>query len=263
MAAAWLGRPGAPDAGLLLLCLSHAGGGGSFFRPWQAELAPEIDVRAVQLPGREARLREPAYRWMPDLLGPLLDGLAPHLDRPYAVFGHSMGAAIGFELARRAVARGLPSPVRLLVSSRRAPHLPARRRPYHDLDDDSFLRLVFELGGTPGEVGQQRELLQLFLPTMRADFVLNDTYEPLPGPRLSCPISAFVGDSDAEASPAEMAGWAQATTGPCSARVFRGGHFYLKERQSEVLAAVAEALAADRQAGPVHPRVPDREKATP
>jgi medium-chain acyl-[acyl-carrier-protein] hydrolase len=261
--AAWLGRSLAPDADLLLLCLAHAGGGGSFFRPWQAELAPAIDVRPIQLPGREARLREPAYHRMSDLIGPLLDGVAPQLDRPYAVFGHSMGAAIGFELARLAGARGLPPPVRLLVSGRRAPHLPARRAAYDGLDDEAFLRSVFELGGTPSEVVQQRELLQLFLPTMRADFLLNDSYEPLPGPRLSCPISAFVGDSDAEASPAEVAGWAQVTTGPCSARVFPGGHFYLKEQQAEVLAAVTEALRSDRERRPVPPRHHQREKATP
>lgn len=262
MARSWLGRSADPDAELLLLCLPHAGGGGTFFRSWQQELAPGIDVRPIQLPGRESRLREPAYHRMEDLLGPLTDGVAPYLDRPYAVFGHSMGACIGFELVRRLTACGLPPPVRLLVSARRAPHLAPRRNHYLGLDDEEFLRAVLSLGGTPGEVVEQRDLLRLFLPTMRADFELNDTYQPLAGPRLDCPISAFVGDCDAEANPAEVAAWAQVTTGLCSARVFRGGHFYLKEQQPEVLGAITEALRPARNLQLVPPH-PYGEKATP
>ncbi|MFD0395937.1 thioesterase II family protein [Streptomyces nogalater] len=141
-----------------------------------------------------------------------------------------MGAAVGYELARRLVALGLPAPVRLFVSARRAPHLPARRASYARLDDAAFLAEVARLNGTPSDVLEQPELVRLFLPTLRADFELNDTYTPLPAPRLHCPVSAFAGRDDPEADVHELRAWAQVTAGLFRFRAFDGDHFYLKDQ---------------------------------
>jgi surfactin synthase thioesterase subunit len=242
--------------GIRLFCLPHAGGGGAFFHPWRAALAPDgIEVRPVVLPGRESRIRELPYVTMEQAIAPLAELLAPQIDRPYALFGHSMGAAVSYELARRLLMLGLPAPVRLFVSGRRAPHLPARRGSYARLDDAAFLAEVTRLNGTPSEVLQQPELVRLFLPTLRADFELNDTYVPLPAPRLDCPISAFVGWDDPEADPAELAAWAEVTGGAFRLRHFGGDHFYLKDQAAEVLDEIRADLSA-RPSAPMNRPLP-------
>ncbi|MFF0692722.1 thioesterase II family protein [Streptomyces tendae] len=237
------------EAEIRLFCLPHAGGGGAFFHPWRAALAPGIEVRPVVLPGRESRIRELPYVTMEQAIGPLAELIAPQIDRSYALFGHSMGAAVCYELARRFVALGLPAPVRLFVSARRAPHLPSRRASYARLDDADFLAEVARLNGTPSDVLQQPDLVRLFLPTLRADFELNDTYTPLPAPRLECPVSAFVGRDDPEADPAELAAWAQVTSGAFRIREFDGDHFYLKDHAAGLL----DEIRADLRLGPTAP----------
>lgn len=226
-----------------LFCLPHAGGGGAFFHPWRAALAPDIEVRPVVLPGRESRIRELPYVTMEQAIGPLAELIGPELDVPYALFGHSMGAAVAYELARRLVMLGRPAPLRLFVSSRRAPHLPARRASYARLDDAAFLTEVSRLNGTPAEVLRQPELVRLFLPTLRADFELNDTYAPLPAPRLDCPISAFAGLDDPEADPDELAAWAEVTAGAFRFRCFDGDHFYLKGQAAGLLDEIRANLS--------------------
>jgi surfactin synthase thioesterase subunit len=243
------------EAELRLFCLPHAGGGGAFFHPWRAALAPGIEVRPVVLPGRESRIRELPYVTMEQAIGPLAELIGPQLDRPYALFGHSLGAAVCYELARRFAALGLPAPVRLFVSARRAPHLPARRASYARLDDAAFLAEVARLNGTPSDVLQQPELVRLFLPTLRADFELNDTYTPLPAPRLDCPISAFVGRDDPEADTDELAAWAQVTSGAFRFREFDGDHFYLKDQAAGLLDEIRADLAL-RPSAPMNRQLP-------
>ncbi|MBW4720367.1 alpha/beta fold hydrolase [Saccharothrix sp. SC076] len=205
--------------------MAHAGGGAGFFRAWPGSLAPEVGVCAVVLPGRETRLRETPLTTVADIVTPLADAVRAHADRPYALFGHSMGAVVAYEVARRLTTAPRP-PLRLFVSGRRAPHLPARRAPLHPLAHDEFLDAVAAMGGTPREVLDQQDLMRLFLPGLRADFAVNETYHPLPGPVLDCPVSALTGDADPEVSVPEMRRWAEVTTGPFRLRVFPGGHFY-------------------------------------
>ncbi|WP_329213059.1 alpha/beta fold hydrolase [Streptomyces sp. NBC_01485] len=243
------------DAALRLFCFPHAGGGGGFFRPWRQALGGGVDVRPVVLPGREGRFRELPYVTMAQAVGPLTEALRPYLDRPFAFFGHSMGAALAHEVARRCVTEGLPAPRRLFVSARRAPHLPSRRPSYARLTDAQFLDAVAGLEGTPAEVLEQPELVRLFLPALRADFELNDTYAPLPGPRPTWPVTAFLGRGDPEASTDEMAAWAQVTGGAFRLRMFEGGHFYLKDEQTALLREISADLRLPEQTPPEIPTV--------
>lgn len=258
MRSSWIaGRVGRPDAAVRLFCVAHAGGGGSFFLPWQPLLGPEIEGWPVVLPGREGRLRELPYVRMEQAVDPLYDALREHVDRPFALFGHSMGAVVAYEVARRFTAEGGPQPARLFVSARRAPHLPMRRQSFAGLPDDVFLRAVADLNGTPQDVLSQPELISLFLPCLRADFELNDTYVPLPGPRLACPISAFVGDDDPEADHDEVRAWSQVTSGTFSFRAFDGDHFYLKGGRPDLMAAIRADLGT-LLPGPAAPPAPER-----
>lgn len=225
-----------------LFCFSHAGGGPSFFRPWGAALQPEIAVRRVLLPGRESRLEEPPFRRIADLVGPLCAALEPHLDRPYALFGHSMGAAVAYEVARRLSAGGTRGPGCLIVSGRRAPGLGGSHRRLSTRPDDEFVAEVGRLGGIPPEVLGEPELLGMLLPALRADYELAETYRPLPGGRLDCPVVAYVSTSDPAVTYSEMLAWREETTGEFSIRVFRGDHFYLKGGRPDVLAAIREDL---------------------
>lgn len=241
----WIaGGTGRNDADVRLFCFAHAGGGSALFRAWAASLPSNVDVCPVVLPGRESRIREMPYNRMEQLVGPLFEALRRHADRPYALFGHSLGAAVAWEIARRFSAAGCPEPAVLFVSGRRAPQLPTSRRRFSDLPDDAFLAELAKLNGTPPEVLDQRGLVELFLPGLRADFELNECYRPLAGPRLSCPVSALLGDADPEVDPAEMDAWREATSGAFTIRVFDGDHFYLKGPRPEVLDAVREDIGA-------------------
>lgn len=255
MSKAWIAG-GAPreDAEVRLFCFAHAGGGAALFRQWEDHLSSSVDVCPIVLPGREGRLREPAYNHMADLIPALTDVLAPHTDRPYALFGHSMGAAVAWEVARAlkawhsarttggnaATAPG--EPLILFVSGRRAPHLPTARRRFSDLTDDDLLTELATLNGTPSAVMDQPGLLDVFLPTLRADFELNELYTPLNAPTLTCPISGLHGDADPEVDPDEITAWRDAGEGGFSLRVFSGDHFYLKGPRPEVLDAIQEDL---------------------
>lgn len=247
------GQAADSEAARQLFCFAHAGGGPSAFRPWRAPLAPEIAVRRVLLPGRESRLEEPPFRHITELIGPLCAALEPYLDRPYALFGHSMGAVVAYEVARRFSGPARTAPTCLIVSGRRAPgRVPGQPR-LSALPDDQFVAEVGRLNGIPPEVLGEPGLLDMLLPALRADFELAETYRPLPGGRLDCPVVAYLGTDDPEVDYAGVLRWREVTTGQFAVRVFRGDHFYLKGGRPDVLNAVRDDLRPDRRARAANP----------
>ena len=239
----WIaGKLGKVNASVRLFCFGHAGSGAAFFYPWRSALVPEIEVCPVVLPGRESRMGEKPYTRIDQLIDPLVSALVPLTGKPFALFGHSVGAVIAYEVARRFVASYVPPPLCVFVSARRAPRLPARRQPFFELADPEFLTAVRRMNGMRPELLQYPDVLQLFLPSLRADFEMNDTYTFVPGPQLSCPVIAFVGDNDAEAHPGEMSAWAEVTGGPFLLRVFPGDHFYHKDAPPALLSAIREGI---------------------
>ena len=237
----WIaGPPSAADAPLRLFCFAHAGGGTSCYRPWRAALGPAIDTAPVLLPGRETRIRETPYRRMEELIPALCAALEPQLDRPYALFGHSMGAIVAFETARWFSARGA-GPTCLIVSGRLAPRVDNPRRRFCGLPDEQFLAALAALGGTPSAVLAEPQLLKMLMPALRADFELNETYRPAAGWRLTCPVVAYLGADDPEVEPAEALRWREETTAAFTLRVFPGGHFYLADRP-EITDAIRQDL---------------------
>ena len=238
-----------PTAPLRLFCFPYAGGSASIFRPWVRLLPDAIDVCPVEYPGHGTRLREDACTRLPDLVASLADALAPHLDRPHAFFGHSMGGLLGFELARALRHRGHPGPLRLFISAVGAPqypHIPRRHGPVYALPPQAFLETLQRLNGVPNVVLRHEELMGVVVPILRADFELIETYVPDVDVPLGCPIDVFGGREDPVVDPAHLEGWREHTSGPFSLRMMAGDHFFLRSAaRDEVLRHIAGAVAHD------------------
>lgn len=224
-----------------LFCFPYAGGGASSFRLWPNALPPGVNVCPVQLPGRENRLGEAPFTRLEPLVQTLDRLLRPYLDRPFAFFGHSMGALIAFELAHR-LGQNTLGPIRLFVSGHSAPQIPRRRPPIHQLPDSELVEALRDFGGTPEAVLQHPELMELLLPTLRADFSVVETYVYSPHEPLACPISVFGGLQDSEVSRDDLNVWCDQTRSSCTVRMFPGNHFFLHGAQDLLLRAVAQDL---------------------
>jgi medium-chain acyl-[acyl-carrier-protein] hydrolase len=238
-----------PEATARLYGFPHAGAGAPAYRAWAGLLPAAVELRAVQPPGRQDRIREPAFTDLPGLVAALADALGPELgELPFAFFGHSMGALVAFELARELRRRGGPLPVLLGVSAWRGPQVPRALPPVSDLPDPELVAHVRRLGGMPEPVLEEPELLASVLPTLRADYRLCEGYRYRPSAPLDRPISVFGATADPLAGPAELEAWAAQTTRPLSVRVFPGRHFYLLDRLAEVVGAYASDLERELQA---------------
>jgi medium-chain acyl-[acyl-carrier-protein] hydrolase len=257
-------RPAAaPEPRLRLLCFPYAGGGASAFRAWSDELPPEIELWAVQPPGRETRFKEAPVRSLQALVGALLEETRAVRARPFACFGHSLGALVAFELVRALRRCGEPLPVHLFVSACGAPQLGGSEPPLSELTTRDVADWLRRLDGTPEAVLGDGEMLSVLLPTLRADLGLRDDYVCAAEPALDVPITAFGGHDDPEVSAASLAGWRDQTRQRFAIRAFAGGHFFIRSAQSALLAAIAGELAA---AGSQRPRGRaswDRERPSP
>jgi medium-chain acyl-[acyl-carrier-protein] hydrolase len=225
---AWVKRFRPPaEARLNLFCFPYAGGGASVFRTWCEGLPPDVETFALQLPGREGRLFETPLDDLSSLIDVLADVLVPYLERrPSVFYGHSMGALLGYELARRLRRQGRSLPRHLIVSGRQAPHLPEHRTPLHPLPDREFLTGVGRFNGTPRAVLENAELMELILPTLRADFTVCETYVYRREDPLGCSLSAYGGLRDDQTRPDEIAAWQEHTLGAFTQRMFPGDHFF-------------------------------------
>jgi medium-chain acyl-[acyl-carrier-protein] hydrolase len=246
VSSAWFVRPvPRPFADLRLFCLPHAGVGASVYRPWAAAMPADVELVAVQPPGRETRLREPAFSGLDELVDALLDAMTSLLDRPFALFGHSMGACVAYEAARRMESAGLPAPERLFVSGRRAPSVPATDPPMNGLSDDAFIaEIQRRYGGIPAEVLRHPELVALLLPTLRADIQALERHVHQRSAPLRAPIFALGGAQDPVVSADGLAAWRSETASAFALRLFPGGHFYLQTTRDTVIETVTSALRA-------------------
>ncbi len=226
----WIVKPKPnPSAQLKLFCLPFAGGGSVSFRPWSDLVPEQIELIAVEIPGRGRRIGEPLRRRMDYLIPDMAQGLLPELDKPFALFGHSMGTLLAFELAHFLKDHQHPKPLHLFLSGRGAPHIPSRDKPIHRLADDEFIREIKNFNGTPKEVLEHEELMQIVVPILRADFEICETYQFKPKLPLEIPITVFGGLRDSGASREELAAWEKHTSSEFNLRMFPGDHFFLLE----------------------------------
>lgn len=239
-----LPRKGSPGAEIRLFCFPFAGGGAYVFRPWIRPLRGLAEVCPIYLPGRETRMQEPPSRDLMALVADIASEIQEYLDKPFAFFGHSMGALVGFELAQLLRERHGAEPVQLFVSGRRPPQLPPRETPMYNLPERELLDELRQIGGTPEEVLNDPDLLRMILPVVRADLEMVDCYRYSPRTPLGCPVAAFGGLGDAQITRADLSGWRMHTTARFSLQMFPGNHFFLKSAESLLLEQLAVHLSA-------------------
>ena len=224
-----------------LFCFPHAGSGAAIYRSWADVIPSEVQVCSIQLPGREWRMREKPYTRMEPLVRDLVDAMRKYLDLPFAFFGHSLGGLIAFECARLLMKENL-RPTRLFVSAYRAPQTPSGRRAIAHTPDNVFFEELRRLEGTPEEVLNNRELMRLVAPALRADFEVAETYVFRPDPVLDVPISVFGGIGDRVTDKEKLEGWESQTSADFKIRMFPGSHFFLQESRNALLRAVIQDL---------------------
>lgn len=212
------------------------------FQGWSDWLPPEVEVCAVRLPGREGHFPEPPFTNLSSLIPKLFQVLRPRLSGACALFGHSMGALISFELARHLRREGHLLPAHLFISGHRAPRLPLSTPPIHRLPDAEFLNKLRSLGGSPQKVLENNELMEVLSPTLRADFALCETYSFLEEEELDCPITVFGGEQDETVEYDELLAWRAQTRGAFCLCMLPGNHFFLESNRALFLCSLAHHL---------------------
>lgn len=230
---------------LRLLCFPYAGGSAAIYHKWPANVPADIELLAAQYPGRATRLSEPLRTDLNQLLDDIEQAIVPLLDKPFAFFGHSMGATVSYELTRRLHAAQKPLPVHVFLSGRGAPHLPPVKPPVHNLPDDEFLEAMRDLNGTPAELLEHAELMEMMLPIIRADFQMLETWTHQPSPSFDIPMSVFGGLGDDGVPLENLDAWATCTTGKMKRHMFPGDHFFLHQQYPAMLNIITRALSSD------------------
>ncbi|WP_240950684.1 thioesterase II family protein [Collimonas pratensis] len=218
-----------------LYCFAYAGGNGSIFLPWQDLIHPSIEICAVQLPGRGARLSEPPAKSLSEVVEQVAQVVLQQGGQRFAFFGHSLGGLIAFELARYCERHYLPAPERIFVSGCGAPQFRGPLRRVHELGDSALIDVLKDFDGTPVDLLENTELMTLLLPSIRADFGLVADYKYQPNRLLNTPISVLAGTEDAHVSPIQVGGWQKETNKEIRVRWFDGGHFFLHPQKVEII----------------------------
>jgi surfactin synthase thioesterase subunit len=237
----WFRRPQGRSSSMRLFCFPYAGGSARMFREWHDWFQPGIEVVAVELPGRGAHSQSPLIDRMDVMIQRLLPAITPLLDRPFALFGHSMGAVIAFELCRALQATGRRVPLHLFASGMHPPHVKGQYR-IHNLPDRQLVEALRALNGTPEEVIGDSSLVQFFLPLLRADLRLVETYRYTPGARLEHPITVFSGVGDFTTPTEQQHDWQRHTRSRCTVRFLEGNHFFIQEHAHLVAASILRSL---------------------
>ena len=219
-----------------IFAFPYSGAGSSIFHSWAKKMESSgIQLVGVQLPGRENRFGENLIDDLPSLLENILQEIRNLTDKPYAFFGHSMGGLIAYELSRKIHAENLHLPKHLYVSAFRSPELENTNRPMAILNDDDFLSEIVNYGGMPNEVLENKEFLEIFLPILRADFLLTEYYSYKEGSILTIPISVFSGSEDNIVHPEQMNNWKSKTNKEFNHYKYCGKHFFINDHVDSII----------------------------
>lgn len=241
-ASPWLIHHPVASSRLRLYCFSYAGGSASIYTPWRELLDGEVDLCAIQLPGRGMRLKEEPVKLLPELVQKVAQQIANEPAVPFAFFGHSLGSLVAFEVTRFLVRYQLARPVHMFASGAGAPQRRSAVPRLHEMDDAAMTAALAKYNGTPPEVLQHRELMELVAPAIRADFGLAADYAYRAGPPLDLPITVFQGTHDPDVNVEQAEAWRLETQGPCDIHWFDGDHFFVDGARAAVVERINTAL---------------------
>jgi medium-chain acyl-[acyl-carrier-protein] hydrolase len=228
-------------------CFPYAGAGASVFREWYRAFPTDVEVVGIQLPGRENRYSEERFNRLEPVLDTLGEVITYSADLPFVFFGHSLGALLAFELTRMLRRQKSRGPSHLIVSGRGAPQLVSSKEFIYLLDDNAFLQRMKELNGTPKELLANTEVMRFFIPLLRDDFAISETYSCIDQTPLACPLTAFGGDADVDVSEQQLAAWKHFSDGQFDYEIFPGDHFYIHENRKRLHERVASIARKIRQ----------------
>jgi medium-chain acyl-[acyl-carrier-protein] hydrolase len=231
------------ESPIAMICFPYAGSGASIYRGWSKLFSTEVDLYAVQAPGRETRFTEPFVSTIQELATAAALAIQSVTDKPIVLFGHSLGSACAYETARVLEGRGR-TPELLIVSGRQCPGTPSKRAPISHLSDSQFLNQVRHYNGTPTEILENAELMEVLLPLIRSDFALAERYRPAPSPTLNCPMLALGSVDDEWLDVETLEQWATLTQGPFETHWFAGDHFYLNRHAQELVSFIKEKMVS-------------------
>lgn len=227
-----------------LFCLPYAGGSATVYNKWRTYLNPDIQLVPVELAGRGARFKEDFYQSITEAVNDLyakMDFKANH--DPYAFFGHSMGSILVYELCRKIATDNRKGPVHIFVSGMYPPHLKKGGKIIHQLPLDEFKTEIIKMGGTPREVFENRELMDFFVPILKADYKIFETYQYLPNDaKFDCGITVFNGLSDF-ITPEEMLEWGRYTSDSSKLYQYEGGHFFIHNHTAAIVDVINKTLS--------------------
>ena len=230
-----------------IFCFPYAGGGGSVFRTWKNYFEEEIGIYPVQLPGRENRIGEKPFSNMDCLVNELIDEILRYIDRPFILFGHSLGARIAFEFSRKLRGINARCPECLIVAGSRAPEIP-EPKPLHQLEYYDFINRLKRYSGTPKAIFENKELMDIFIPVLRADFKIDETWNFRHEAPFDFPIHIFGGKNDPGAHYDELFKWSRHTNKRFSIEMIEGGHFFINEQRDELIRHIIKIVEEKRVA---------------
>lgn len=230
------------NAKFRLFCFAYAGGSAAVYRQWPLDIPPDIEVCAVEIPGR-IQLRTPLANNMTELVDAIMPDIEAMLDKPFAFFAHSFGSIIAYEVTKRLQKENKPIPVHLFVSARRAPFLPLLDKPTYHLPDNEFIvAMQHQYNAIPEAVLNEKELLKMLLPILKADIKINETYVGELEPLLSIPLTVFYGTQDRTVSLENLEKWCQTTKGECELIPFEAGHFFIDSERKPLIEKILKTL---------------------
>ncbi|KGJ86793.1 thioesterase II family protein [Colwellia psychrerythraea] len=240
----WFVRPNPnPTADLRLICFPYAGGSSTTYLSWVKELPKNVELVIIQTPGRGSRMCEVPYSDMDTLVGDLVKIIPQLLNKPYILFGHSLGSRVAFELMSQLKMLNHPPPIHFIASGSRGPQYLSNNEPIYHLKDEEFINEIRGLNGTPPAVLDNKELMDLFLPMLKADFEIADKYCYNKNETFNCPISVLGGEDDFDITYSKLSGWGEHFTHDAEIHMFVGNHFFIDSNKEGVLKKVNNIIA--------------------
>ncbi|MBC2578803.1 thioesterase II family protein [Clostridium sp. DJ247] len=225
-----------------LFCIPHAGGSAAVYSKWKKYINPSIEICPIELAGRGKRFNENLYNNINEIVEDIYEIIKNNLQTDYAFFGHSMGSLIAYELTYHIMKLKNKSPKHIFFSGKKAPHIMYKNRLIHTLSDIEFKNRILEFSGTPKEVFENRDMLNIFAPILRADLGIFETYKYVEKHcKLDCNITIINGKND-DLTINDISGWKQHTSKSCSIYLFNGGHFYLNENLEALISIINTTL---------------------